>query len=53
VWIGDWWAFGEARYGERNSIVEAVIHLERDCLRGPREDIDHLKKVLTDLWQVG
>lgn len=22
-WIGDWWAFGEARYGERKAIVEA------------------------------
>jgi hypothetical protein len=22
-WIGDWWAFGEHRYGERKAIVEA------------------------------
>jgi N6-adenosine-specific RNA methylase IME4 len=22
-WIGDWWAFGEARYGDRKAIVEA------------------------------
>lgn len=22
-WIGDWWAFGEARYGERKAMVEA------------------------------
>jgi hypothetical protein len=22
-WLGDWWAFGEARYGERKAIVEA------------------------------
>jgi hypothetical protein len=22
-WLGDWWAFGEARYGERKAIVDA------------------------------
>ena len=22
-WLGDWWAFGEARYGERKAVVEA------------------------------
>ena len=22
-WLGDWWAFGEARYGERKTIVDA------------------------------
>jgi hypothetical protein len=22
-WIGDWWAFGEARYGDRKALVEA------------------------------
>jgi N6-adenosine-specific RNA methylase IME4 len=22
-WLGDWWAFGEARYGQRKAIVEA------------------------------
>jgi N6-adenosine-specific RNA methylase IME4 len=22
-WLGDWWAFGDARYGERKAIVEA------------------------------
>jgi hypothetical protein len=33
-----------------------VIHLNRDFLKVPREDdksIEHLKRALEDLWQVG
>ena len=22
-WLGDWWAFGEARYGQRKAVVQA------------------------------